>query len=88
MSAIETEEAPAPKTTRQRDGKWLPGVNGNRAGRPKGACHKATLAAEALLEGEAEGITRKAVELAIGGDTTALRLCLERIMPARRGSTR
>jgi hypothetical protein len=37
-----------------------------------------------LLEGEAEGLTRKAVELALNGDTTALRLCLERIMPPRK----
>src|SRR5215472_4698677 len=53
-------------------------------GRPKGARHKATLAAEALLDGEAEGLTRKCVEMALGGDSTALRLCLDRILPARR----
>jgi hypothetical protein len=35
-----------------------------------------------LLDGEADKLTRKAVELALGGDTTALRLCLERIVPA------
>jgi hypothetical protein len=39
---------------------------------------------EALLEGEAEGLTRKAVEMALGGDVTALRLCLDRIAPPRR----
>lgn len=53
-------------------------------GRPKGARHRATLAAEALLDGEAEGLTRKAVEMALAGDTTALRLCLDRILPPRR----
>jgi len=37
--------------------------------------------AEQLLQGEAEAIARKAVELALAGDTTALRLCLERILP-------
>jgi hypothetical protein len=42
------------------------------------------LAAEALLEGEAEALTRKAVELALSGDTTAMRLCLERIAPPRK----
>ena len=45
-------------------------------GKPKGTRHKATQAALTLLDGEAEGLTRKAVELALGGDTTALRLCL------------
>jgi hypothetical protein len=34
-----------------------------------------------LLEGEAEALTRKAVEMALAGDTTALRLCLERLCP-------
>ena len=54
------------------------------SGRPRGARHKATLAAEALLDGEAEGLTRKAVEAALGGDMAALRLCLDRIVPPRR----
>lgn len=40
--------------------------------------------AEQLLNGEAETITRKAIELAKQGDLTALRLCLERIVPPRR----
>lgn len=54
-------------------------------GRPKGARHKVTLAAEALLDGQAEGLTQKAVDLALAGDTTALRLCLERIYPVPKG---
>jgi hypothetical protein len=53
-------------------------------GRPKGARHRATLAAEALLDGEAEALTRKAVDAALGGDVAALRLCLERLLPPRR----
>ena len=60
------------------------GVSGNPAGKPKGLRNKATLAAEALLDGEAEALTRKAVDLALAGDTTALRLCLERIAPPRK----
>ena len=42
------------------------------------------MAAEALLDGEAAALTRKAVERAMEGDGVALRLCLERIIPARR----
>jgi hypothetical protein len=53
-------------------------------GRPKGSRHKATLAAEALLDGEAEVLTRKAVEMAKGGDSVALRICIERLIPPRR----
>ncbi len=53
-------------------------------GRPRGARHKATVAAMALLEGEADRLTRKAIEVALTGDVTALRLCLERIAPPRK----
>jgi hypothetical protein len=53
-------------------------------GRPRGARHKATLAAEALLDGEAGALTRKAIELAKKGDIAALRLCLDRIIPPRK----
>ena len=52
---------------------------------PLGRCERlATLAAEALLDGEAETITKKAIELAKAGDLTAIRLCLERILPVRK----
>ncbi len=48
--------------------------------------NKATQAALTLLEGEAEALVRKAVEMALGGDLVALRLCLERLAPVRRNS--
>lgn len=38
----------------------------------------------AELDGEAEALTRKAVTMALAGDMTALRLCMERIYPARK----
>src|SRR5215203_5980910 len=60
------------------------GQSGNPNGKPKGTRHRVTVAAETLLEGEAEAITRKAIELAKGGDGPALRLCMDRILPARR----
>jgi hypothetical protein len=34
---------------------------------------------ESLMEGQWEGLTKTAVALALRGDTTALRLCLDRI---------
>jgi hypothetical protein len=63
---------------------FKPGQSGNPDGRPKGARNRATVAAERLLDGEADKLTRKAIELAKEGDTTALRLCIERILPARK----
>jgi Family of unknown function (DUF5681) len=59
-----------------------PGQSGNPAGKAKGTRNKVTLAIEALLDGEAEALTRKAIELAKAGDMAALRLCLDRIVPA------
>src|SRR3954468_11991285 len=60
------------------------GESGNPQGKPKGTRHRVTIAAEILLEGEAEAITRKAIELAKAGDGPALRLCMDRIFPARK----
>ena len=71
-------------TGRKQGGQWLPGESGNPDGRPKGARNKTTLAVEVLLDGEAEAITRKAVELAKAGDLAAIRICMDRIVPARR----
>ena len=68
------------KSGRNADGTFGPG----NPGKPRGARHKATRAALALLEGEAEALTRQAVTMALGGDVVALRLCLERIAPPRK----
>ena len=61
-----------------------PGQSGNPAGKAKGTRNKVTLAIEALLDGEAEALTRKAIEIAKGGDLAALRLCLDRLAPPRK----
>ncbi len=61
------------------------GQSGNPSGRPKGTRNRTTMAVEALLEGQAEAIAGKAIELALEGDTVALRLVMERVAPLRRG---
>ncbi len=65
---------------RNTDGTFGPG----NPGKPKGARHRATQSVLEMLDGEAKILTRKAVDMAMAGDTTALRLCLERIAPPRR----
>ncbi len=76
------EEEKMPERVRGRP--FAKGRSGNPAcSGPLGSRNKATMAARMLLAGEAEALTRKAVELALTGDPTALRLCLERILPAR-----
>lgn len=67
-------------TGRTADGRFTAG----NPGRPRGARHRSTLAVEMLLDGEAEALTRKAIDLALEGDTTAIRLCLERVAPPRK----
>ena len=75
-------EPTSPESSRGRP--FKKGKSGNPAGRPQGARNRATLAAEALLDGEAEALTRKVVELALEGDRSALRMCLDRVLPPRR----
>jgi len=71
-------------TDPKQDTRFQPGQSGNPAGRPKGSRNKATLALERLLDGQAEALTQKAIELALSGDIPALRLCLDRILPPRK----
>ena len=69
-----------------RDSRWKKGQSGNPNGRAAGSRNRATLAIEALLEGEGEALTRKAIELAKAGDMQALRLCMDRLAPPRKDS--
>jgi hypothetical protein len=64
--------------------RFKPGRSGNPAGRPKGSRNVTTVALETLLDGQAEALTKKAVELALDGDMAALRLCMDRILPPRK----
>ena len=75
----------AENTAEKQRGKPFPkGTSGNPSGKPKGSRNKTTLAIEALFDGEAEALTRKAIEKALEGDMMALRLCLDRIAPAKK----
>src|SRR4051794_25359737 len=71
-------------TPKAQKRQWPKGVSGNLAGRPRGSRNKTTLAMEALLEQGAEQLINKAMTMALAGDIAAMRLCLERILPARR----
>ncbi len=60
------------------------GESGNPAGRPRGARNQATLLIQNLLADDAEAIGRKAIEMAKAGDLAAIRLCMDRLAPARK----
>ena len=70
----------------QRGRPFQSGVSGNPGGKPLGTRHRVTRAIEELLEGEADALTRKAIEKALEGDMAALRLCLDRLAPPRKDS--
>jgi hypothetical protein len=69
---------------RKKDGTFAKGFVANPAGKPKGTRHNATRLAEALIDGRAKEIVDKAIEMALAGDPTAVRLVLDRLCPPRR----
>jgi hypothetical protein len=56
-------------------------------GRPRGSRNKSTAAAQELLGENGADVIRKCLRMAKQGDPTALRLCMERILPARKSPT-
>jgi hypothetical protein len=56
-------------------------------GRPPGSKNKTTKMLEGLLEGEAEELTRKLIDLAKEEKFRALEYCMDRLIPRRRGRT-
>ena len=66
------------KNGRNTDGTFSSG----NAGRPKGTRNLKTVAIESLLKGQAKALTQTAISKALEGDSIALRLCMDRIMPA------
>ena len=69
----------------RHSGQWKKGQSGNPAGMPKGTRHRATMLAEKFMEDEAEDIVRAVVNAAKAGDPTAMRLCIDRLAPLRKG---
>jgi Family of unknown function (DUF5681) len=58
------------------------GQSGNPTGRPRGALNRATVLAQELLSARVESIAGKLIELAEGGDMRAIRVCMDRLVPA------
>ena len=54
-----------------------------QGGRPKGARNHATLIAESMIGKCAEPLALRALTLALEGDASMLRFCLERLVPRR-----
>jgi hypothetical protein len=90
MVDLTKENSPTPDNLLQKqvertpEGHFVKGQSGNPAGRAVGCRNQATRIAEALLDGDVEALTRKAVSLALDGDPSAMRLCFDRIIAPRR----
>ena len=66
----------------KRPNTWPKGVSGNPAGRKKGA-----ELVNQLLKPHAKELVIKAKNMALAGDTTALRICIDRIAPPPRNES-
>ena len=71
----------APSKDARKTGHRFARGNSFGKGRPQGSRNKATIALQALLDEEGEQITRKAIEMAKAGDSAALRLVIDRLIP-------
>ena len=84
----ENVSAPADSQQKQASrnglGQFVKGRSGNPAGRGPGTRNRATMLVEQLFEGASSALANKAVELALSGNSAALRLCIGRIIAPRR----
>ena len=73
---MNTKKQVESKSKRDENGRWLPGKSPNPLGRPA-----KTAKVNILLEGHRGELVQKALDMALDGDTTALKICLDRIAP-------
>src|SRR5215470_8490687 len=64
--------------------KFSKGQSGNPNGKPKGCRNATTILFDELLKANAKELIEKTIEMAKDGDGPALRLCIERLAPARK----
>ena len=60
---------------------FVKGQSGNPKGKPKGVRHTATQISYALMEGNLEEVLATVIERAKGGDMTACKMVLDKVLP-------
>lgn len=73
-----------PDKTDEKQGKFIKGRSGNPLGRPRGVRNRATVLAEKLFEDDIEEICKQAIDQAKKGNTHAIKLILDRILPIKK----
>lgn len=81
MAYPKPEKADDQQAPRRISGKFAPGTSGNPAGRREGSRNNATLALQQILLADGEAVLRRAVELALAGNESAMKLVIERLLP-------
>lgn len=69
-----------PTSNNRRQWQFQPG-NTYGQGRPVGSKNFVTVAAENLIQGESEALSRKLIELALAGNVACLKTAIERLIP-------
>lgn len=81
-----TKHSKATQTTKNgHSGLFQPG-NTHGKGRPVGSKNGVTVAAENIIQGEGEALSRKLIELALAGNVACLKTAIERIVPVCKSS--
>jgi hypothetical protein len=68
-------------------GQWKPGQSGNPAGPKVGSRHPITRMLQQMVDDDGPAVIRKAISMAKEGDTIALKLVLERLLPPVKART-
>jgi Family of unknown function (DUF5681) len=77
------EEAAVPGASKRRGRPFVKGLSGNPKGRILGSRNKTSELCAELLGADAKKIMRQCIKQAKQGEGIALRLCIERLLPAR-----
>ena len=70
--------------TRDANGRFVQGQSGNVAGKPAGTVHRRTKEVRDLLDRLTPAVLKKLYELLQQGDSTALKILSDRVLPRRR----
>jgi len=73
------------KSGQNQAGRFQKGVSGIPSGKPQGTRARITQLAQKLLEDDRDDIIKAVIAAAKNGDPTAMRLCVERLVPLRKG---